>query len=104
MIAWFRTNRFLRQALEDAHTELASCTIELASCAADLGIEKFANERLEHHLAQPCLACEVYQAERDEALNHAHKLEFDNTRFEWECEKWRAFYYASQSPMPGLDT
>lgn len=96
MIRWLRTNRFLRQALEDAHASLTACS-------ADLEIEKFATERLEHHLAEAqaarCPMCDELDYTLREVAVHVHKLEADNTRLEWENDKWRAYFAASVPPL-----
>ena len=93
---WWRTNQFLRQALEDAHAALTSCS-------ADLELERFHVERLQHHLTlsanQLCPMCDELQRDLNDQLDHSHKLEDDNTRLEWECEKWRSYFAASVPPM-----
>jgi hypothetical protein len=81
---WLHTNRFLRDALEEAH--------------ADLAIEQFHVERLTFHLREANMRiCFEFE-------EHIHKLEADNTRLEWENERWRQLYYEKFAPpMPGLD-
>lgn len=93
MRRWFKTNRFLRQALEEAHGELT--------------INSFHIERLEHHLdvatKQRCPMCEELDRERLLLVDHCDVLQRDNARLEWECEQWRTYWTMSVPPMPGLD-
>lgn len=86
-------------------TECDGCSDALEEAFADLAIKDFELARKRHLIdvlverlrdanEQACEAC----------ADHIHKLEADNTRLEWECEKWRQMYYDKFAPpIPGLD-
>lgn len=96
MKRWFRTNRFLRDALEEAHSDLGDC-------AADLELERIHRERLELHLtvakSQRCPMCDELERDRQMLVDRCDELERERGELLWETERWRAFYYASVPPM-----
>lgn len=44
------------------------------------------------------------RAHVDEQRQHIERMTVDNALLEGENRCWRAFYYASEVPMPGLNT